>query len=207
MRLVVATLLALGLAGCALKSPPDRAELRDTGLANAKLPPAWAAGGAAGAVENNWLVAFGDERLRTLVAEALAQNIDLRIAAARVEQAAAHVKVAGGQLYPAVDLLARGGGKQGGDGSGLNGWIVSASWELDVWGRVRYGVRAAEDKYASVAADAEYARQSVAALVAKSWFLAAEAAMQRRLAIDMVAASERLVGLAEHRLRIGAGNE
>ena len=208
MRRVAVSLITIALvAGCALKNPPDRAELRDTGLANARLPPAWAAGSLAGSVENSWLATFGDERLTALVAEALAQNIDLRVAAARIEQAAAQVKIAGGQLYPAVDVLARGGGKQGGDGSGLNGWIVSASWELDVWGRVRYGVRAAEDKYASVAADTEYARQSVAALTAKSWFLAAEAAMQRRLATEMVASSERLVGLAEHRLRIGAGND
>src|SRR5262245_47817466 len=115
MRRAFATLLALALAGCALKPAPDRAELRDTGLPNAKLPPAWAAGGLAGAVENNWIATFGDTRLNALVAEALAQNIDLRVTAARIEQAAAHLKIAGGQLYPAVDVLARGGGKQGGD--------------------------------------------------------------------------------------------
>ena len=40
-------------------------------------------------------------------------------------------------------------------------------------------------------ADAEYARQSIAALVAKSYFLAVEASVQLQLAEDMVAASER----------------
>jgi NodT family efflux transporter outer membrane factor (OMF) lipoprotein len=202
-----AALLLLALAGCVLKPPPDRTELRDTGLTNAKIPAAWAAGAASGEVQNGWLTTFADERLRALVAEALAQNIDLRVAAARVEQAAGHVKVAGGELYPAVNLLARGGGKMGGDGSGINGVILSASWELDVWGRVRYGVRAVEDKYASAQADAEYARQSVAALTAKAWFLAAESSLQRALANEMVASSERLVTLADHRLRIGSGNE
>jgi NodT family efflux transporter outer membrane factor (OMF) lipoprotein len=58
-----------------------------------------------------------------------------------------------------------------------------------------------------VQADAEYARQSVAALTAKAWFLAAESALQRRVAGEMVASAERLVGLAEHRLRIGSGND
>jgi multidrug efflux system outer membrane protein len=202
-----AALLLFALAGCALKPSPDRAELRDTGLPNTKIPATWVAGGAAGEVQNGWLGTFADERLRALVIEALAQNIDLRVTAARVEQAAAHVRIAGGELYPAVNLLARGGGKMGGDGSGLNGVVLAASWELDVWGRVRYGVRAVEDKYASAQADAEYARQSVAALTAKAWFLAAEASLQRALASDMVASSERLVSLAEHRLRIGSGNE
>ena len=62
-----------------------------------------------------------------------------------------------------------------GDGSGLQGGGLFVSWELDLWGRVRYERAAAEQQYASVAADVEYARQSVAALVAKGWFLAAEA--------------------------------
>ena len=43
--------------------------------------------------------------------EALAYNPDLRVAAARVEQAAAYAKLAGATIYPAVNLLAPGGGK------------------------------------------------------------------------------------------------
>jgi len=55
--------------------------------------------------------------------------------------------------------------------------------------------------------DAEYARQSIAALVAKSWFLATEARLQKAIAQDMVAAAERQLGLAQDRLRVGLGNE
>jgi outer membrane protein TolC len=60
--------------------------------------------------------------------------------------------------------------------------------------------------YASTAADAEYARQSVAALAAKSYFLAVEASLQQRLAEDMVGAAQQFVGLTEQRERIGKGD-
>ncbi len=138
--------------------------------------------------------------------EAIAHNADLQAAAARVEQAAGYVRAAGGQLYPSVDLLARGGTGLG-DNSGLEGGLLSASWEIDVWGRVRYSVRGAKAKYAASEADFAYARQSLAALVAKSWFLATEATLQREVASDMVDAAAKLLDLAQQRLRIGAGNE
>ena len=92
---------------------------------------------------------FSDTQLDALVKEALANNPDLRVAAARVEQAAAYPKVAGATLYPQVNLLARGGGKMSGDSSGLEGVGVFANWELDLWGRVRSGAAAAESQYAS----------------------------------------------------------
>ncbi|MET0542025.1 MAG: TolC family protein, partial [Variovorax sp.] len=111
------------------------------------------------------------------------------------------------QAVPAVDFLGRKGGKLGGDGSGLNGWLVSGSWELDVWGRVRYARRSAEDQFASTQVDMAAARQSIAALVAKGWFLATEASLQRQLARQMIASTDQSVKLAGDRLRIGAASE
>ena len=176
--------------------------------AGAALPADWAASGApTGSVQGGWLTTFSDPQLDSLVAEALQHNADLRAAAARVEQAAAYVRVAGGELYPAVDALGRGGGELSGDNSGLQGALVSASWELDVWGRVRYSARSAENQYASAQADYAYARQSLAALVAKSWFLATEASQQRDLVASMVEASARLVDFAQQRQKVGAGSE
>jgi outer membrane protein TolC len=55
--------------------------------------------------------------------------------------------------------------------------------------------------------DAEYARQSIAASVAKSWMLALQARLQRTVAEDVVRASEQSVGLANDRLRVGRGDE
>jgi NodT family efflux transporter outer membrane factor (OMF) lipoprotein len=201
------TLLML-VTGCALKSPPETDALVKDALPNAQPPAAWKAPGATpGAVRDDWIAGFGDPVLSQLVDEALRYNLDLRIAASRVEQAAAGVKAAGGQALPVVDLLGRSGGKLGGDGSGLNGWLISASWELDLWGRVRYAGRAADGRYAASAADLAAARQSIAALVAKSWFLATEAALQKKLAHDMIANSDQSIALADRRWRIGAASE
>ena len=136
----------------------------------------------------------------------MANNLDLKVAAARVQVASEYVKLADSTLWPQVNLLARGGGEMGGDASGLSGVGLYANWELDVWGRVRSARAATEATYSSAVADAEYARQSVAALVAKAYFLAVEASLQLRLAEDTVATSQQLVTFAEQRQRIGKGD-
>ena len=207
-KIAYATLAVAIASGCALNAPQERDELRQQALPNLTVPAQWAEkGGAAGAVANGWLAAFNDPRLDALVREAIANNPDLRVAAARVEQAAGYVRLAGATLYPQVNLLARGGGKMSGDSSGLEGVGVFASWELDLWGRVRAGREAAQLQYLSAALDAEYARQSIAALVAKSWFLATEARLQKGAAEDMVRSAERLIELARDRQRIGRSDE
>jgi len=200
--------VATALAACALESPPKPDEIRAQSLPNVAVPPVYTAkGGAPGAVNDGWLARFADPQLDALVREALAYNVDLAVAAARVEQAAAYAKLSGSMIYPAVNLLAHGGGKGGGDGSGIAGVWLMASWELDLWGRVRSEREAGRTQYESVVADTEYARQSVAALVAKSWMLAIEARMQQAIASDVVRASEQTVGLARDRLRVGIGDE
>ena len=207
-KIAYATLAVAMASGCALKAPPDATETRGQALPNLTVPAQWAEkGGAAGAVANGWLVAFNDPRLDALVREAITNNPDLRVAAARVEQAAGYVRLAGATLYPQVNLLARGGGAMSGDSSGLEGVGVFASWELDLWGRVRAGREAAQLQYLSSEFDAEYARQSIAALVAKSWFLATEARLQKATTEDMRRSAERLVGLAQDRMRVGKGDE
>jgi len=156
-------------------------------------------------VRDDWIATFGDAQLDALVREALAYNADLALAAARVEQSAAYAKLAGAAIYPAVNLMARGGTKDGGDG--LSGGGLFASWELDLWGRVRAEREAGRYQYESALSDAEYARQSIAAAVAKAWLLAIEARLQRAIAADIVRLSGQSVGLARDRLRVGRGDE
>ena len=205
MRAARSFLVIILLAGCALKSPPERAEMAKQALPNFKIPQEWS--GTPQPVEHGWLKSFNDPQLDALVQEALAYNPDLQVAAARVEQAASFVKVAGATLYPQVNALARGGGTLSGDSSGLEGAGIFANWEIDLWGRVRAGREAARGQHVSAAFDAEYARQSLAAFVAKSWFLATEARLQKANAEEMAAASERQLGLAQDRLRVGRGDE
>ena len=205
---LAATVLVSPNAGCVLKKPPDAAAIKGEALANAAVPSQWAAGGAgAGDVSDQWLVTFRDDQLTAAVAEAIANNADLQVSATRVEQAQLYARLAGAKLYPSVDLLARGGGKMSGDNSGLHGAVLSVTWELDLWGRVRYARAAAAADAASAQADFAYARQSIAALVAKSWFLAIEAGLQAEVARGTIRDGEELVRLAETRSRIGIGNE
>jgi NodT family efflux transporter outer membrane factor (OMF) lipoprotein len=202
---VLAASLAAALAGCALKAPPTADELRSEVLPQAPLPDAFRAGGGVSApVADRWLASFEQPELTSLVNEALAYNADLRVAAARVEQAAGYVKVASAALLPSVGVVGLGGGKSGG-GGGLDGIFLNASLELDVWGRLRYGSTAAREQLAAAEADYAYARQSLAAMVAKSWFLAVEAGMQRAIAKDSLGSSETLLRMADDRLRIGNG--
>ena len=194
------------LSGCALAPPPDQQAVRQDALPNTVIPPHYAAGGISTDVREPWLVEFQDAELDALVREAISYNADLRVAQARVEQAAAYVKASGSLLYPQVNLMGRGGGKMS-DSSGLSGVGFFANWELDLWGRVRAGQAFAEQQYVATQLDAEYARQSIAALVAKSWFLATEARMQLAQANSMRMSSEQLVSLAADRLRVGRGDE
>ena len=207
-RFAVIGIVAAVVSGCALKSPPEPAEMRKEALPNLALPPQWAAKGVhPGSVAGGWLAAFNDTQLDALVREAIINNPDLRVAAARVEQAAGYARLAGAAIYPQVNIMARGGGKMSGDASGLEGAGIFLSWELDLWGRVRSERAASRLQYDSAALDAEYARQSIAALVAKSWFLATEARLQKSIAEDMVRSTESLVSLAGDRRRVGKGDE
>ncbi|HEX4882523.1 MAG TPA: TolC family protein [Casimicrobiaceae bacterium] len=207
---LVVALAAAALAGCALQSPPKPDELRAQALPHVDVPAAYTAArdGAirgTGDVGDAWIATFADPQLDAFVREALAYNLDLGLAAGRVEQAAAYAKLSGSMLYPAVNLAARGGTKDGGDG--LTGGGFFATWELDLWGRVRAERESGRRAYDASLADFAAARQSIAALVAKSWLLAIEARMQRQIAAEIVRMSGQSLGLANDRLRVGSGDE
>jgi multidrug efflux system outer membrane protein len=206
MAAFTASVVALS-AGCVLRKPPDATVIKDRALPSVNVPAQWTGGiPLPGVVVDDWLMTFRDDQLTSAVLEAIAHNADLRVGAARVEQARLHARLAGADLYPSVDLLAKRGGKMGGDGSGLHGAVLTMRWELDLWGRVRYGRAAAAADAASANADFEFSRQSIAAQVAKNWFLATEAGLQAEVARQGVRDSDELVRLAEARLQIGAGN-
>ena len=197
------------LAGCKTKAPPTLAEIHQQSgtLTNLALTNAWkAAVIATNGIQDNWLASFGDTQLDALVSEAMTNNLDLRVAATRVEQAAQHVELAKAALRPSVFLLGNGGLNMGG-GDALNLVSLGVSWEPDLWGRMRYGRNAAQATHASVKADFEFSRQSLAATIAKSWFTASETWLQRRIADDMVKAAQELVTLASERQKIGPGSE
>jgi len=199
------------LVGCVADPPPPQ-EIRKQALGSVNLEHPWkAAALSPDTVQDNWLASFGDPTLDALVREALVSNPDLRAASARMRQAAEHLVRARAPLFPAVGVAGTGGLKESGGGadpsSALQGIVAAASWELDLWGRVRYGRNAAAEDNVAARADYEFARQSLAAGVARAWFTAIQLSEQTRLAAQMVESSGDLVKFAEDRERVGAGSD
>ena len=95
------------VAGCALKAPPPHTEVLDQALPKGTtIPPAWKAEPTAGAVADDWLKTFNDPPLDAIVAEAIANNLDLRQAAeTRSTIAQQAVVVVGAQLLPQVGAV------------------------------------------------------------------------------------------------------
>jgi outer membrane protein, multidrug efflux system len=96
-----------------------------------------------------WWTQFGDPVLDELIATALTNNYDVKIAAANVEQALSIVTQARSELYPQIGYGASGEKSRRGDAALSEAFpgipneqetyqaFLSASWELDLWGRVR----------------------------------------------------------------------
>lgn len=204
---IAACLLTL-LTGCAVLPEPTGAEVREQALGTVVIPPNWSAAAAAAQVDQGWLASFGDPALIQLVHEALANNPDLQVAAARLEQANAQVDIAQAQLKPGIGLLGRAGSKPVADMVPLlSGVMLRLSWEIDLWGRMRYARNAAQAARDATSADYRYAQQSLAASVARAWFAASEARQQQALAAAMVQSAQELLQLAEHRRRVGASGD
>jgi len=207
-RAVAAVAVALCAAGCALQPPPKPEETRAQALGATEVEKPWrAAEPVAGTVQDNWLASFGDAQLNALVAEAVQRNPDLRVAATRVQQATEQLRIAEAARRPQISIVGTGGIKLTDLSSALTGIAGLVSWELDLWGQLRYQQEAAAASLTAVQADTEFARQSIAATTAKAWFVTAQTLGEQQLADEMVKSSDSLVRLAGDRYRIGAGND
>lgn len=123
---------------------------------------------------DRWWTRFDDPALDALVAEALAHNLDLRAAMARIDLAHANLLLAQAPLYPSVDLGVDAGrsrmslvGSQplpAGSAAISNDYRVAlyASYEVDLWGRYRNSAAAAKSELLAT----QYARETVHATVA-----------------------------------------
>ena len=109
-----------------------------------------------------WWTGFGDPALDALVTEALANNEDLRIAAARVDQFQGAKVTTRAPLFPAIGYTGSTGeesrselvyGPGAGQARSFSSAGVTAGWELDVWGRVRNLTAAADADWRASEAD------------------------------------------------------
>jgi NodT family efflux transporter outer membrane factor (OMF) lipoprotein len=115
-----------------------------------------------------WWAPYGDTDLDALVAQANAANQDIRIAEAQYRQARAAVQLARAAFWPTVGAgvsvgRARTQTSAGPVTTGNNSLTLDASWEPDIWGRVRRSVEAGEAAAQASAADLAAARLSIQA--------------------------------------------
>jgi outer membrane protein TolC len=136
-------------------------------------------------VSDNWLQSFHDPQLDALVAEAIATNLDLAQVAQHLESARQSVVVISSQLKPQVSLdfgaATLRDASQSTNHNSSRG-IFGIGWEPDVWGKLRAERAAAKERYAATAFDYAWARQSLAATTAQSWYQTV--ALRQILAIE-----------------------
>ena len=138
----------------------------------------------------HWWRAFNDSTLNRVVDSALAANLDIREAAARVTEIENRYRIARSPLYPNVSLSASAtqqsipantgiGGAIGGGfgGAGFDRFefttysvSLGLTYELDVWGRLRNDTRAAIRDYEATQDDLETVRLGVAATAISTYF-------------------------------------
>jgi len=199
--------IALALSGCATVSPMLQP--------NVRAPAAWNEGAAqtSAPVSAEWWSAFGSDELTILVTAALAGSPDLAIAMERVKQAEAQVRVAGASLFPTLNLGAgsssrvthsEGASSRRNDASSVT---LSASYELDLWGRNAADVRAANASYRATAFDRDAAQLTLVAGVATGYFEVLSLRGRLAIARENLAIAERVHSLVTIRARNGAASQ
>lgn len=207
-RLSIPLTATLILAGCAVPEPPEAAEnLAEVLGEQAPVPDNYAAATSpvVGELPDDWVASFGDPQLEAIVEEGITYNLNLRASAAQLEAASGLVVQAGSQMKPHVAAAgdASQTNFQGGVETTTTQAALQASWELDVWGRIRAETAAAEAGYEAATADYEFARLSLKAQIAKTWFAAVEARQQLKFAEEVVELNEETLRLVETKYEFG----
>ena len=208
-------LIAFSLTGCAVGPNYQRPP--------ATVPAAWGQGSQPGVTVKSpdlatWWHRFDDPLLDALIDRAVAGNLDLRVAGARVREARAMRGVAAGDRWPTVSATGRYSRiREPGAVRPLPPGFdpeqnffevgLDAIWKLDIWGRVRRGIEAAE---ATLEAAEDNRRDVLVILLAEvARNLVEVRAAQQRLVIarSNIQAQQDIVELTRVRSEAGLGSE
>jgi outer membrane protein, multidrug efflux system len=208
MRKSLILLVVMALSGCV--TLPEMKQLKTD------LPASWQLseqeGKPQGTVAADWWKAYNDPALDALMAEALAHNHDLKLAAARIEEVRANLGLAEADRYPEVQI----DGNVGRNRVTSKGTMpvtsptnnnfklnLQAAWEVDLWGRYRAASEAARADLLAT----EYARRgiqtSLTTTLAQSYF--ALAALDASLKLSQETLTNRREAVVLQRLRFEAG--
>ena len=206
--------LAAVLAGCAIG--PD---YKRPSVAEPQTFRGQATAEAASLADAPWWDIFQDPSLKGLIQEALVKNYDVAIAAARVQEARANLSIARSDLYPSLDYS--GGASRSKIGPGVSGQTggpvrnatssyfaaMSASWEVDIWGRIR---RLTEAARATLLATEEARRGVWLTLVSdlgQAYFELLELDVRLQIARNSTNAYQRTYDLFLDRFNLGVASK
>ncbi|RUT49471.1 efflux transporter outer membrane subunit [Campylobacter fetus] len=165
-----ALILLIGafVAGCSLK--PDMIEIQQTYEYKFDVY----------SINEKWWESFGDEKLNSLISQALKNNSDLLIALNNIEQAKINLNLANVELFPNINLNGeatknRSSGEtyMGQDNKKYNAFSLNTalSYEIDLWGRVRDSANASEAIFKATKYDYDSAMLSIASTTANTYFM------------------------------------
>lgn len=206
--LIAALLTPLWLAACATPAP------QSTLTVPARFDQASTA--APAETQVRWWTVFEDPQLDALVQATLDHNRDLRAALARIERARALGRVEAAALLPSGSAnvgaeRARVPAVVTGTGQARTedrvGASVTASWEIDLFGRLRSAARAADFEATATAAEMSALRVVLLADVSSAYFAWQGAQAQSQALADIVAGQREQLALARTRLELGATDE
>jgi len=214
LQTVQAACLVLPLGGCLLSN--DKPE---PGL---DIPPAYTAGpknpkAAEAALPSlDWWRGFRSRELTEIIEEAREANLDIAAAMARIVQADANARVGGAALLPTVDLngdatrsrssQTTSSGSTGGSERDNLSTSLTASYEIDFWGKNRAALRALEETAVASRFDREVVTLSTIATTANSYFQVLAAQDRLRVARNNLAAAERVLALIQQRVNAGTAS-
>ena len=167
-------------------------------------------------IRDLWWKEFHDENLNSLVESALEKNTNLRIAYLNLEKAKASLGIAEADLLPGVNLnVSYTKAKTSGEtytgqpqtryrSSSIN---LGLNYEIDLWGRVRNSVLAANENLNASKFDYDSARLSLSSSVAKSYFALVSLNMQEAVLKETLKTYEDTLALRKTQLDLGGINE
>jgi outer membrane protein, multidrug efflux system len=193
--------LSLALGACNLAPEFQRPQMA--------LPNGWSTVSGVGFRSDRSTQPFwrelGSEELNRVVETALAQNLDLEAALRRIEQARAQAKIAGSALYPSVDVSAGAARSyQDGGNSSVARGLGSISYEVDLWGKNRNQLAAANYRAEATEFDRNALQLIVAADAAVFYTQALSLNERIRIAQDNLKNAEEVLRITEARFREGS---
>jgi len=160
-----------------------------------------------------WWEIFGDPLLNELVAKVDVSNQSLAASEAQFRQAQAAINVARAPFFPTLDgnaSITRSRSPVGVVGGTTAGRIitqrsasVTSNWELDLWGRIRRQIEAAEASANASAGDLASARLSLQAQLVTDYFALRLLDVQKQLLDDTVTAFRKSLELTNNRYNVG----